>query len=92
MKARQIVRVAGVAAVAWVGIVVAGLVHGASGPAPDPDQLLIRLTLGPLALLAAGNALAWLAARMERRAEARKRLRPEPPDLILTRVDQAHRA
>lgn len=78
MEPRKIVRAAGIAAVAWVGVVAVGLVRGSSGPAPDPTELLFRLTLGPLVLLMAGNGLAWLVDRAKRRLPEASAPRPLP--------------
>ncbi len=68
MEPQRIIRATGIAAFVWVGITVVGLVRGASGPSPDPTQLLLRLTVGPLALLLVGNVLAWLVNRLRMRA------------------------
>lgn len=70
MEPRHIVRATAVAALGWVGVIAVSLVRGSTGPAPDPTDLLLQLILGPMALLAVGNGLAWLMERM-RGSEAR---------------------
>ena len=80
MESQHIVRAAGIAAVGWVGVVVAALVRGSSGPVPDPTQLLLRLTIGPLAFLLAGNAVAWLVNRVSARHQAERHPHSNPSD------------
>ena len=63
MEPTRIVRAAGIASVAWVGINAVSLVQNSSGPAPEPASLLLRLVAGPLVFLLAGNAVAWLINR-----------------------------
>jgi hypothetical protein len=85
MEPRRIIRAAGIASVAWVGINAGSLVQNSAGPAPEPTHVLFRLIAGPLVFLLVGNALAWLVNR------ARKGERAAPDPLLPHQPALAHR-